>query len=60
MSNTYKTKHLGKRKRLGKTTLKTELMMNHKCGAIDDKLDKIEALRKAELEIMKEIEELTT
>jgi hypothetical protein len=59
MGNTFKIKNLMKRKRTGETTFKTEKMMDRKCGAIDDKVDKLEALRRAEKEIMKEIEDLT-
>lgn len=59
MGNTFKIKNLMKRKRTGETTFKTEKMMDRKCGAIDDKIDKLEALKRAEKEIMKEIEDLT-
>lgn len=59
MSDTFKTKALGKRKRIGEKTFLTEKMMDRKCGSIDDKVDKLEALRKAEEEIMREAEELT-
>lgn len=59
MGNTFKIKNLMKRKRTGETTFKTEKMMDRKCGAIDDKVDKLEALKRAEKEIMKEIEDLT-
>ena len=59
MCNTFKIKNLMKRKRTGETTFKTEKMMDRKCGAIDDKVDKLEALKRAEKEIMKEIEDLT-
>jgi len=60
MSNTYKTKSLGKRKRTGETTLKTEKMMERKCGLIDDKVEKME-LEEKELQeaFRKEIEEIT-
>ena len=33
-------------------------MMNRKCGAIDDKVDKLKALKEAERIFLKEIEEL--
>ena len=59
MGNTFKIKNLMKRKRTGETTFKTEKMMDRKCGAIDDKVDKLKALKRAEKEIMKEIEDLT-
>lgn len=59
MGNTFKIKNLMKRKRTGETTFKTEKMMDRKCGAIDDKVDKLEALKRVEREIMKEIEDLT-
>lgn len=59
MGNTFKIKNLMKRKRTGETTFKTEKMMDRKCGAIDDKVDKLEVLKRAEKEIMKEIEDLT-
>ena len=59
MGNTFKIKNLMKRKRTGETTFKTEKMMDRKCGAIDDKVDKLEAFKRAEKEIMKEIEDLT-
>ena len=58
MSNTYKFKQLGRRKRLRKKTFITEKMMNRKCGAIDDKVDKLKALKEAERIFLKEIEEL--
>lgn len=58
MSNTVKHKDLGKRKRLHKTSFIAEKMMDRKCGSIDDKVNKLEALRKAEKEVMKEVEEL--
>lgn len=47
MSDTYKTKKLGKRKRHGFKDFKTEAMMNRKCGSIDDKVDKMIAMQKA-------------
>lgn len=56
MSNTIKYKDLGKR--LHKTSFIAERMMDRKCGSIDDRVDKLEALRKAEMEVMKEVEEL--
>lgn len=59
MANTFKHKELGRRKRLRKSTFITEKMMDRKCGSIDDKVDKLEALRKAEIEVMKEVEDLT-
>lgn len=55
MSDTHKTKNLGKRKRLNKTTFITEKMMDRKCGSIDDKLDKLSALEKLEKELMEEV-----
>lgn len=58
MSNTIKYKDLGKRKRLRKTSFIAEKMIDRKCGSIDDKVNKLEALRKAEMEVMKEVEEL--
>ena len=58
MSNTIKYKNLGKRKRLHKTSFIIEKTMDRKCDFIDDKVDRLEALRKAEMEVMKEVEEL--
>ena len=63
MSDTFKTKNLGKRKRTGETTFETEKMMNRKCGSIDDKIEKMkleEKVRKqVEAQFLEEIEELT-
>lgn len=49
MSDTYKTKAWGKRKRLNERTFLTEKMADRKCGAIDDKLSKLEILKKLDL-----------
>ena len=63
MSDTFKTKNLGKRKRTGETTFETEAMMDRKCGSIDDKLDKMKAEEKErkhiEEQLLEEIEILT-
>lgn len=63
MSNTFKTKNLGKRKRTGETTFETEKTMDRKCGSIDDKVEKMkleEKIRKqVEAQFLKEIENLT-
>jgi len=59
MANTFKHKELGRRKRLRKSTFITEKMMDRKCGAIDDKVDLLKARKRAEKELMKEVEELT-
>lgn len=63
MSDTFKTKKLGKRKRTGETDFETEKMMDRKCGSIDDKVEKMKLeekeLKKVEAQFLKEIEELT-
>ena len=58
MSDTQKIKDMMKRKRLHTKTFKTEAMANRKCGSTDDKVSKAEAIKKAEEEIIKEIEEI--
>ena len=45
--------------RTGEKTFLTEKMMDRKCGSINDRVDKLEALKKAEEEIMREAEVLT-
>lgn len=63
MSNTFKTKNFGKRKRTGKTDFISEKAMDRKCGSIDDKIEKMkleEKVRKqVEAQFLEEIEELT-
>lgn len=63
MSNTFKTKNLGKRKRTGKTDFISEKAMDRKCGSIDDKIEKMkleEKVRKqVEAQFLEEIAELT-
>lgn len=63
MSDTFKTKNIGKRKRTGKTDFISEKTMDRKCGSIDDKFEKMkfeEKIRKqVEAQFLEEIEELT-
>lgn len=63
MSDTFKTKNLGKRKRTGKTDFISEKTMDRKCGSIDDKVEKMkleEKVRKqVEAQFLEEIAELT-
>lgn len=46
MSDTFKTKNIGKRKRTGKTDFISEKAMDRKCGSVDDKVEKMKLLEK--------------